>query len=373
MATINENSIRCSNRVNTCVEPPTPQLVVPHGAEVYCALNPGIGPGPAADMEAWVGWALSTGDSDANRTPETTSNLRRAARRLVTAGVAPTIRGAFRLLSRSCRWVEELLRGSERLRVKGVSGKPHHGLHTWWTAYGTRIRRRRLPGVAKAGRLLAASGRAAGALVRSVYDRPGMWILSGVILAGAGLGLYRYSKRRIGGTAGRWDTLPDGVVAREDEDGRPVGWNVFERGPVWPANFREESTMVYSPLLVKHLTSYALFRERTVDLLLMLRNRGIRWLRTCNASEHDIHRVLPGSVVKAFMMDQREYTALRGLTSGRHAAGAELAHRLNSQQPVMNTWRTLLRDWTSGLSSWSDLLTAAGYRVVGIPSHLPAS
>jgi hypothetical protein len=194
-----------------------------------------------------------------------------------------------------------------------------------------------------------------------------------VILAGVGLGIYRYAKRRIGGTAERPERQLDAVAEVTDKDDVPVGWNVVMSGPIWPGPYDEDTTMVYSPLLVAHLMSYSVFRERTVDVLLMLRNRAIRWLRRCKASDHDIARVLPGSVVKAFMMQQAEYTALRSLASDRHVAGSELATRLHHQQSVMNSWATIFRTWTSGLSSWTNLITALGFRLVGNPVRVPAA
>lgn len=325
-------------------------------------------------MSAWVGWAIEQEWGDATPVNVTYGLVRAVAQRLVRMGVVSGITAAMRSISTHSSALAELIRGSTRLRVRGVQ-QAHHGVHTWWTSVGTRIRRARLPSRIPAAGMAARVANAGTGVVVHAWRNPGKWILSAVILAGVGLYATRtmydvfrrhaqreLERRRRGRTGGAWRAR-DMPLRRRDPDDE--SWRIVNRANAWPDLLHETREVYYNSELLAYLAKYAMFRERNYELLLNLKNRGIRWLDDRKIREDDQERVLSGSVVMAFSMRQGEYDSLNRMASHNHEMGASLAIAVVSGARIGPRWRAQLAGWTRGLTTWKNALCAVVAATIG--------
>jgi len=151
--------------------------------------------------------------------------------------------------------------------------------------------------------------------------------------------------------ATRTPVVPEVIIYR-GESGQKVARRRLYAGH----HVRPDEEMISLQDMVDHLIPYALYRERDYDLLLTLRNRGIRYAKEQNLSDSDIAKYLPGSVMEAFLIRVPELTALHHLASGQSSDLIDLSQQLGHQ--VARSRKTIM-GWLRGENTLHDV--TAGY------------
>lgn len=245
--------------------------------------------------------------------------------------------------------------GAPGMAEAPARGWAHHGIHTWWTAAGTRIRHTRLRTLRQLRQWLDAAGltdrRALVMRFVVALRRVAVWIPLGLILAIA----VAYAARWV--TSRLRQAIPEPKLLRVVTPATTTMW--VESVPIWSAGGEcSGGTMQVMPKLVAHLRSVSTFRNRDYNLLLSLRNRAVVWCRENSLSDETMAEVMPGSVAQAFQMHDAEVCAVASLTSWAAHRAIELSRQLSTGQPLKLYPNKLWAWWrghlgTTGLlSNW---------------------
>uniref|UniRef100_A0AAT9H837 Capsid protein n=1 Tax=Rhizopus microsporus ambigui-like virus 1 TaxID=3156528 RepID=A0AAT9H837_9VIRU len=119
------------------------------------------------------------------------------------------------------------------------------------------------------------------------------------------------------------------------------------------ANVRRPWTVV--PALYYHLATYALFRKRTVDLLLGLKSRGMLWCKQHNIDDVLTYEILVPAVALAMRCTSDESAAISELKSNHTLAAVKSVNPLATGELPLGSHLNIYQ-WMQGSITLSEYL-----------------